>query len=442
MIALTLVSSGRGPYRAPDAIALALAAVSGLALAWRQVAPLAATAVTSTVVVVNALAGYSVVAVQWPPWLALFSCFSLGSARARVVGVALCAVGVGGYAVFDRDELAIEAVAGIVMTCLIATVGGDAARSRRAVAAAQHAQIRGEAREQALAAERLLHEERSRLAGELHDALGHTVNVMVLQAGVARRLFAGNPAFARQALVDIESIGREALGELDRMLRVLHPKPDSGQDDLQLDQPGLDDPAPAGLRPVDAAPVDAAPADAAPADAAPADAAPADAASQGGYRAAGGDDCGNVRDPSTGLGGLALLADRIRATGRTVDLDLEPVELSPGVERAVYGIVREALTNAVRHTHAGRIRVAIGLVAGQLRAEVFNEGAGFAAPVPGRGLIGMRERARLEGGSLETGPVEGGFQVLATLPTLPTAPMRRMAPTPRTGPVTSSAGGS
>ncbi|WP_307874728.1 sensor histidine kinase [Frankia nepalensis] len=372
MITVTLVSSGRAPYHSPDAVMVALAAVSALALAWRQAAPLAATAVTSVIVAVNAAAGYSVVAVQWPAWLALFSCFSVGGRGLRVAGTALCVLAVGGYALFDRGELTVEDLAGITMSFLIATVGGDAARSRRAVAAAQHARVRGEAREQALAAERLLHEERGRLAGELHDALGHTVNVMVLQAGVARRLFAENPAFARQALADIENVGREALGELDRMLRVLHPRADEplGAENFEI---GPD---------------------------------------------AGDGDTGDTRD-RTGVRGLAELADRIRATGREVDLDAEPVDLSTGSERALYRIVREALTNAARHTHTGRIQVRVGRVADQIRVEVFNEGAGLASPVPGRGLIGMRERARLEGGSFEAGPVEGGFRVLATLPTHP-----------------------
>ncbi|CAI7979516.1 Histidine kinase [Frankia sp. Hr75.2] len=367
-ITVTLVSSGRAPYHPPDAVTAALATVSALALAWRQAAPLAAMAVTSTIVAVNAAAGYAVVAVQWPAWLALFGCFSVGGRGVRIASTALCVMAVGGYALFDRGALTVEDMAGITMSFLIATVGGDAARSRRAVAAAQHAQVRGEAREQALAAERLLHEERGRLAGELHDALGHTVNVMVLQAGVARRLFAENPAFAQQALADIENVGREALGELDRMLRVLHPVQDPRQGDEGLDVSDDD---------------------------------PDDAHGQAGAQ------------------GLAALADRIRATGREVDLDAEPVDLSAGSERVLYRIVREALTNAVRHTDTGRIRVRVSRVADQIRVEVFNEGAGFASPVPGRGLIGMRERARLEGGSFEAGPVEGGFRVLATLPTHP-----------------------
>lgn len=380
-IAATLVSFGQAPYRALDAVALMLAAMSGLALAWRQAAPLVATAVTSAIVAGNAAAGYSVVAVQWPPWLALFGCFSLGGRGTRTAGVAMCAVAVGGYALFDRGGLPVEAMAGIAMTFLIATVGGDAARSRRAVAAAQHARIRGEAREQALATERLLHEERGRLAGELHDALGHTVNVMVLQAGVARRLFADNPVFARQALTDIENIGREALGELDRMLRVLHPQPD---------------PRPADPRWENSQPGDGCP----------------------GRGDDGADDV-DAQERPAGISGLVVLVDRIRATGRAVDLDAAPVDLSAGTERALYRIVREALTNAVRHTHTGRIRVQVSRVADQIRAEVFNEGTGFASPVPGRGLIGMRERARLEGGSLEAGLVEGGFRVLATLPAHP-----------------------
>src|SRR3982751_6407675 len=96
--------------------------------------------------------------------------------------------------------------------------------SRRAAAAAPEARRAAESDQRALAAERLLMQERGRLARELHDSLGHTVNVMVLQAGVGRRVFGQNPAYAQEALTAIESVGRGALGELDRLLKVLQPE--------------------------------------------------------------------------------------------------------------------------------------------------------------------------------------------------------------------------
>ena len=116
--------------------------------------------------------------------------------------------------------------------------------------------------------ERVVLEERARLARELHDSLGHAVNVMVMQAGVGRHVFDENPEFARQALEQVESVGRVALGELDAVLRV--------------------------LRPTDAE-----------------------------QRAA---------PETTNLSGLEALCDRIRATGREVDLEVEEVDLSPTAE--------------------------------------------------------------------------------------------------------------
>ncbi|WP_261557889.1 sensor histidine kinase [Frankia tisae] len=263
-------------------------------------------------------------AARWPPWIALFSCFALGGLAVRLAGSAICVAAVTGYVLLDHGPTVMTDLAGVIMCFLIATIGGDAARSRRECAAAGRPAPWGEAREHALAAERVLLTERARLAGELHDALGHTVNVMVLQAGVARRVFEDNPGFARQALVDIETAGRDALGELDRLLRILNPRES---------------------------------------------------------------DVGRSPD----LGYLAALVERIRATGREADLAVEPV---------------------------ARIRVRITPAADLVRIEVFNGGVGFAAPAAGRGLVGMRERARLEGGSFDAGPVGGGFRVLATLPAL------------------------
>ena len=145
----------------------------------------------------------------------------------------------------------------ISIATIVAGLLGDSCAHRRELRGARCA---GSGSEDALR-ERIVLEERARLARELHDSLGHAVNVMVMQAGVGRHVFDENPEFARQALEQVESVGRVALGELDAVLRV--------------------------LRPTDAE-----------------------------QRAA---------PETTNLSGLEALCDRIRATGREVDLEVEEV---------------------------------------------------------------------------------------------------------------------
>ncbi|WP_089402649.1 sensor histidine kinase [Geodermatophilus saharensis] len=349
-VTVTLAVPAGPPYRPVDAAAVALAAAGPLALLWRQAAPLASLVAADAVVVVNAAAGYSIGYLPWPAWIALFTCFAAGGRRLRLAAAAVAVLGAAGYVTLDRvDSLA--ALPDIAMTSLVAVVAGELSR-RRALAAAAGAREAAESRAQALAAERLLLQERGRLARELHDSLGHTVNVMVMQAGVGRRVFDDNPTFAREALGSIESAGRSALDELDRLLRVLQP----------LER-----------------------------------------------RARAGPFAPTVAD-------LEELADRIRATGRPVELHTDGGPLSAGAARALYRIVQEALTNAVRHTPSGPIRVEVSRVADRVLLDVTNEGRDLPDPVPGRGLVNMRERARLEGGELEAGPVEGGFRVHAVLP--------------------------
>jgi signal transduction histidine kinase len=283
-------------------------------------------------------------------WMALFSCYAVGGFRLRAAATAMTVLAVAGYVAFDRGTPSGDLPA-IAMLVLFAAVAGELSR-RRARAAAAEARRADQNDRRALAAERLLLQERTRLARELHDSLGHTVNVMVLQAGVGRRVFAENPEFAHEALASIETVGRGALEELDRLLKVLQPDERN-------------------RHAVPFAPT---------------------------------------------LGDLEELAERIRATGRQVDLRMDGVALPDSCARALYRIVQEALTNAVRHSSAGRIRVEVSRDGDRVVADVLNEGAPFDEPVPGRGLVNMRERARLEGGTLEAGPVEGGFRVRAVLP--------------------------
>jgi len=353
---MTLVSVGwtlalppGTPYRPVNAVAVALAAASPLALLWRQSLPLVALGVTCSAIVINAAAGFGNGFLGWPAWIALFTVFAADDRGQRVTAALFGIVGTAGYLVFDRGDPA-GVLPNIAFTLVFAAVAGELSR-RRALAAGAQERRAVESDQRALAAERLLMQERGRLARELHDSLGHTVNVMVLQAGVGRRVFGQNPGYAQEALTAIESVGRGALGELDRLLKVLQP------------EGGTRSPTPFAPTAAD----------------------------------------------------LEQLVERVRATGREVELRMDG-ELSPGCARALYRILQEALTNALRHTTTGRIRVEVTQVGDRVQADVVNEGDGFARPVPGRGLVNMRERARLEGGELQAGPVEGGFRVRAVLP--------------------------
>jgi|tagenome__1003787_1003787.scaffolds.fasta_scaffold20821084_1 signal transduction histidine kinase len=348
VVQVLLVPAGP-PYESGTEGRLLLAVLGPAALLWRQTAPLVAQAGTSGTIVVNAAAGYPIGFLDWPAWIALFSCFDLGGRRLRAAATVIAALGIAGYVSFDRAAPAHQ-LPGIVLHFFVAMVVGELT-SRRTKAVVAEARRGAESREQAIAAERLLLHERTRLARELHDSLGHTVNVMVLQAGVGRRVFAGNPAFAQQALSSIETVGRAALDELNRLLKVLQP-----------------------------------------------------------------DERGTAELFAPKVADLEHLVERIRSTGRQVDLRADDVELPASTARAVYRIVQEALTNVVTHTPTGAIRVQVERTGPDVRLEVVNDCERPPDPVPGHGLVNMRERARLEGGELEAGPIDGGFRVRATLP--------------------------
>ncbi|MFI6657533.1 sensor histidine kinase [Streptomyces sp. NPDC050523] len=219
---------------------------------------------------------------------------------------------------------------------------------------AQRERMRAEAR-------RAVVEERARIAREVHDVVAHTLSVMVIQAGAADDVFTERPEQAREALRAIETGARSALGELRLLLRAFRPDAEAGE-------PG--------------------------------------------------------EQPRPSLARLDELADTVRATGITVHMHHEGAvdALPAAVDLAAYRIVQEAFTNTLRHA-AGADEVSVRVTAdGEcVKVTVVDNGRtrqGSSAMVgAGRGLVGMKERARLVGGSLHAGPLPGGgFEVAARLP--------------------------
>ena len=217
--------------------------------------------------------------------------------------------------------------------------------------------------------------ERSRIARDLHDIVSHSVSVMVLQAAGARRVLASDPDRADQALQDIESVGKESMGELRRLLGVL----------------------------------------------------------RDGALATG--DGGDEREPGQGLADLESLAGTARLTGLSVSLAREgqPGRLDPSVDLSAYRIVQEALTNAAKHAGPGtHVTVRQVWTSTLLLVEVVDDGAGGRAGPglsTGHGLLGLQERARAVGGQLTAAPEPGGgFRVSATLPVAAASPVSGAEP--------------
>ncbi|MCO8270523.1 sensor histidine kinase [Actinoplanes sp. TRM 88003] len=199
-------------------------------------------------------------------------------------------------------------------------------------------------------------EERLRIARELHDVVAHHMSVVAVQAGLARYVLRTDPPTAEAALSTVLSTSAEALGEMRRVLSLLR----------------------AGEEPEDDA-------------------------------------------PAPGLPGLLALIDRVRAAGVPVEMRItgEPRVLPPGLDLCVHRIVQEGLTNVLKHAAPATATVTVGYGHDQVEVTVRDDGAptaGHRSP-GGQGLIGMRERALLYGGTLTAAPRPGeGFEVRLTLP--------------------------
>ncbi len=202
---------------------------------------------------------------------------------------------------------------------------------------------------------RVVAEERMRIARELHDIVSHSLSLIAVQAGVANHVADEQPERAREAMRSIESTSRDALAEMRSVLTVLRADPLSASD---------------------------------------------------------------RREPMPGLADLDDLIERARAAGVEVDADIDvPMRLPDGLALAVYRIVQESLTNVVKYANPGRCAVIVRADRREVRAEVTDDGVRQADAGAGHGLIGMRERVLMYGGTFAAGSVpEGGFAVRAVLP--------------------------
>jgi signal transduction histidine kinase len=194
--------------------------------------------------------------------------------------------------------------------------------------------------------------ERVRIARELHDVLGHSVNAMLVQAGAGRMVLDTDPERTRELLTSVERTGRDALGELDRLLGVLRAEDED----------------------------------------------------------------------RAGLGDLDQLVRTMADAGMTVRLHVGPDarSLPRDVQLSVHRIVQEGLTNALRHGRARTADVTVrGLPAGRaVLVRVVDDGTGPGPRYrPGRGLLGITERAALFGGTVDHGGADGGgFALSVELP--------------------------
>jgi signal transduction histidine kinase len=211
-------------------------------------------------------------------------------------------------------------------------------------------------REQAAEARRAVAEERARIARELHDVVAHRVSLMTVQAGAAKTVAADDLEGAVQAMEAVEVAGRQALSELRHLLDVLRP---------EADVDGL--------------------------------------------------------DPQPGLADVPRLVAQFEQAGLDVSLTMNgaPTDLPVRVDLSAYRIVQEALTNVLKHAGTtARAEVRLSTDDHGVAIEVLDDGHGDTIlPGSGQGIVGMRERAQLLGGSLEAGPrPRGGFHVVARLP--------------------------
>ncbi|MEU3251542.1 histidine kinase [Streptomyces sp. NPDC006997] len=342
--------------RRPGAVGWTLLLAAQVPLVWRRRRPLLVLAAEVCLVGPYHGLDYNHAAPTPAAYVALYTVAVTGRPlRTLFTGVTVLGVVLTVMLTFGEAKQAIELlrISGWVISVLL---GGISVRYYRQYVAAIVERAERAERTREEEARRRVAEERLRVARDLHDLLAHSITLIGVRTSVAAHVLAADPERLDRAAV------ARALDDIAETCR-------TARGELRTTLEVLRE-----------------------------------------------HDTPDVRGPLPDLKGLADLAD---AAGAKVELSLDAGDVPPAVGAAAYRIVQEALTNAVRH--GGRddltVRVRVYEETGALRVTVTDDGRGQGSASPGFGLIGMRERARSVGGTLDAGPgAEQGFEVTAVLP--------------------------
>jgi signal transduction histidine kinase len=336
-------------------LAVTVVVANNLALFWRRRYPWGVLSVNLTTALVLVAIGLPLVILHLAPLIALYS-LSSNTTRDRSVwglGAAIVVLFIAEAASGFAETW--DTVAGNVVGLFSAWLFGTFVFSRQLYMSQLEVRTREleEARDEL--ANRIVTEERLRIARELHDVVAHSLSLIAVQSGVGAHVIEQQPQQAKRALQEVENTSRQALDEMRRLLGVLRSDEVANLDPV----PGLDG-LPSLVKQVSAA------------------------------------------GPKIEL---------------QVHGERQP--LPPSVDLTAFRIAQESLTNVVKHAHATEARTVLTYTPNRLVIEIVDNGSAPPrnSPDGGHGLAGMRERVAMFGGSLEAGPLrDGGFRVHAELP--------------------------
>jgi signal transduction histidine kinase len=362
LFAGALLEVALGDVPAPLAAKITAVVLTTVPLAWRTAAPVATVALTSGGFALAVILGLPVDEALVPALAPLVAFYSVGvhSEGRGLIATALLGLVAFSVAVAADPDGQISDLVLSAAAMLAALAVGRAVRAMGFETDTLEQRAAALERERDEKARAAVAAERARIARELHDVIGHSISVMGVQAGAVRRVLAPELAREREALLAVERTGRDAVTEMRRLLGFLR----------------------------------------------------------------AGEEGSSLTEPLPTLKRLDDLVAEMRRAGLDVDLRVEGEldDLSAGRALAAFRILQEAFTNALRHAPGAHVRAVVRRTPRELEIEVIDDGNARSPASTnggGYGLVGMRERVALYGGTLAAGPrPERGFAVLARIPTV------------------------
>ena len=357
LVVLEAATTFQPPH--PSAVTTMLGVVGCVALLWRRTRSVEVLAVLVIVSLVPTLGlGHEpdLYSSLIPSLIAIYAVAAYRPTRYLYLIAGFCVVVLGGFAIRTPDFRAASQIVFNVLCLALAALIGRLTQHLHTRAETASARVSLLERERDLQAREAVVAERERIARELHDVIAHDVSLMVIQAGAAQRVMRDQPDKASEALSSIQDSGRRAVDELYLLLGMLR---DDGQD----------------------------------------------------------------LAPQRGLSAVEGLVGEVSRSGIPIELRItgERRDLGNALEVSAYRLVQEALTNVLKHAGGSRTLVELAYDPAQLTVRVADDGTGSAtSPVAGsggHGLLGMRERVRMFGGSFDAGRrAGGGWCITAVLP--------------------------